>query len=95
MPIVMVQNIPGGTQEQYDKVASRLTDGRGLGSLENWPVDGILSHAAGPTADGWQVVDVWESEEAFGRFGSVIGPILEEVGMGGLPEIFPAYNFVK
>ena len=95
MAIVMVQDIPGGTQEQYDEVAKRLTGGRGLGSLADWPTDGILSHVAGPTADGWRVVDVWESEEAFARFGAVIGPILEEIGMGGLPQVSPTYNFVR
>ena len=29
---------------------------------------GGISHAAGPTEEGWRVVDVWESEEAFETF---------------------------
>jgi hypothetical protein len=64
VPILMVHDSPGGTQEQYEQVTSRLSDGRGLNSLGDWPVDGILSHTAGPTDAGWRVVDVWESEEA-------------------------------
>src|ERR1700730_371395 len=32
-----------------------------------WPA-GIISHAAGPTADGWCVVDVWSSQAQFDRF---------------------------
>jgi hypothetical protein len=95
MPVLMVQDAPGGTKEQYDEVCSRLTNGRGLNSLSDWPTDGILSHSAGPTDNGWRVVDVWESEEAFQRFGTVIGPILQEVGMPGEPRLFPLDNFVK
>ena len=95
MPVLMVHDAPGGTKEQYDEACSRLTDGRGLNSVSDWSTGGILSHAAGPTDDGWRVVDVWESEEAFQRFGQVIGPILQEVGMPGQPQIFPLHNFVK
>ena len=94
MPVVMIHHSPGGTQEQYEAVARRLTDGRGLGSLEQWPVEGILSHVAGPTDDGWQVVDVWESEEAFQRFGELIGPLLQEEGMPGVPRLIQAHAFV-
>ncbi len=57
----MIHDSPGGTREQYEEVGRRLTDGRGLDSLEAWPVEGILSHAAGPTDDGWRVIDVWPS----------------------------------
>jgi hypothetical protein len=92
---MMIHESPGGTKEHYERVADRLTDGRGLNSISDWPVDGILSHAAGPTDDGWVVVDVWESEEAFQRFGEVIGPLLEEEGMPGAPKLFTLDHFVK
>ena len=92
---LMVHDSPGGTQEQYEQVAARLTDGRGLNSLSDWSGGGILSHAAGPTDNGFRVVDVWESEEAFQRFGEVIGPILQEVGFPGEPQLSPLHNFVK
>lgn len=95
MPVVMVHDSPGVTQEQYEQVGARLTDGRGLKSLSDWPVDGILSHSAGPTADGWRVIDVWESEEAFQRFGEVIGPVLQELDYPGQPQLFELRNFVK
>lgn len=26
--------------------------------------DGIIAHVAGPRPEGWQVVDIWESQEA-------------------------------
>jgi hypothetical protein len=92
---MMMQEIPGGTREQYDEVCARLTGGRSLSSLSDWPVEGILSHAAGPTDDGWCVVDVWESEEAFRRFGEVIVPILQELGVPGEPRVLPVHNVVR
>jgi hypothetical protein len=95
MAVVMVHDGPGGTKEQYEQVVDRLTDGRGLNSLDDWPADGILSHTAGPTDNGWRVIDVWESEEAFQSFGEVIGPILHEVGIPGEPKLFEVHNFVK
>ncbi len=90
MPVLMVHDSPGGTQAQYDQVAARLTDGQGLNSLSDWSAGGILSHAAGPTENGFRVVDVWESEEAFQRFGETIGPVLQEVGFPGRASALPA-----
>ncbi len=95
MPVLMIHESPGGTREQYEDVGRRLTDGRGLDSLEAWPVEGILSHVAGPTDGGWRVIDVWESEEAFHRFGGIIKPILQEVRLPGEPRLFSIDNFVK
>ena len=91
----MIHDSPGGTQEQYEEVGARLSESGGFNSLDDWPADGILSHTAGPTDDGRRVIDVWESEEAFQRFGEVIGPILEDVGFPGEPQLFPIHNFVK
>ncbi len=95
MPILMVHDAPGGTQEQYEQVAARLAESGSFNSLSDWPAGGILAHAAGPTDEGWRVVDVWESEEAFQRFGEKIGPVLQEVGFPGEPRVFPLHNFVK
>ena len=76
---------PRGAQEQYEEVGSRLAESGSFNSLSDWPAEGILFHAAGPTDDGWRVVDVWESEKAFGKFGEKIVPILQEVGFPGEP----------
>lgn len=43
---------------------------------------GLLAHQAGDGPDGFVVVDVWESEEAFARFGELVAPIMHEVGSG-------------
>ncbi len=49
-----------------------------------WPA-GIISHAAGPTADGWCVVDVWSSQAQFDRFLSKrLKPAFDRAG--GMPE---------
>jgi len=31
----------------------------------------------------------------FQRFGEVIGPVLQEVGFPGEPQLFPLHNFIK
>ena len=75
MAILMIHDAPGGTKEHYEEVGARLGQSGAFDSLSDWQTDGILSHVAGPTDDGWRVVDVWESEEAFQRFGEKIGPV--------------------
>ena len=32
------------------------------------PVVGLVAHVSGPTAAGWRIIDVWESEEEYHRF---------------------------
>jgi hypothetical protein len=61
----------------------------------DWPVLGLLVHAAGESAKGFRVVDVWESEDALRRFGEKLMPTLQEVGVEGDPEIYPAHAFVS
>lgn len=61
MAIGLLMEFPGVSQEQYDAVMEELDLGGRM------PAGGI-SHAAGPTEDGWRVVDVWESQEAFDAF---------------------------
>lgn len=65
-------NAPGMTSKQYDQVWDDL---RAVG--QSHP-EGLLYHVGAPTADGWTVVDVWESEELFNEFGKTLIPILEK-----------------
>jgi len=60
MAIAMLMEIPGGTQEQYDRVMAEL-------ALESLPEGGI-AHIAAPMEGGWRVLDIWESEEHYERF---------------------------
>jgi hypothetical protein len=51
--------------DKYEAVMKEL--GLKLGSNGNWP-EGIISHSAGKTPTGMCVVDIWESQAAFGKF---------------------------
>ncbi|NUU23168.1 MAG: hypothetical protein HOV68_16895 [Streptomycetaceae bacterium] len=96
MAIAAVFEIPGMTQTQYEQSADKVTGGRGpVKSPSDWPVPGLISHTACPTPDGWLVVDVWESEEAFRQFGQIIIPILQELGVqDAKPKIYPVFTTV-
>ena len=95
--VVLVLQGSGFTREQYEEGVSRLTDGqkRRMESTSDWPVEGLLVHAAGEGPSGFRVVDVWESEESCRRFGEHLEPILREVGVQAQPEIYPAASFVS
>jgi hypothetical protein len=96
VPVVAVFQSPSLTQERYEESVRRLTGGKSrLESSADWPVEGLLAHIAGQSATGFRVVDVWESEDAFARFGETLMPILQEIGVEGQPEIYPAHAFVS
>lgn len=95
MPIVLVHQGPTVTQETYEEAVRRLTDGRGVTTPADWPVEGLLVHAAGQGPHGFRVVDVWESEDACRRFGEKLLPILQDVGISDEPEVYPAHTFVS
>jgi hypothetical protein len=61
MAVAVVVEIPGGTEEQYEQVASQIFAGGKL--PEGW-----LLHVAGPGEGGWRVVNVVQSQEQFERF---------------------------
>ena len=95
MPVVAVFQVPGLTQEKYDQSVRGVTGGKDrVESPSHWPVEGLLAHIAGQGESGFRVVDVWESEEAFARFGETLMPILQDLGIEGEPEVYPAYAFV-
>ena len=94
MAVVVV--FQGVTQEQYEESVRRLAGGKSqLESPSDWPVEGLLAHVAGQAASGFRVVDVWESEEAFARFGDHLIPILRDMGVQSQPEVYPAHTFVS
>ena len=59
----IVHHFPGGTKEQYEASlrAVHPDEGRGL-------PDGQIFHAAGPSADGWAITVLHESQESWERF---------------------------
>jgi hypothetical protein len=64
-------------------------------SPSDWPVEGLLVHAAGEGPNGFRVVDVWESEQAARRFGEKLAPYLRETGITAEPELYQAHAFVS
>ncbi len=89
MAIVAAFNIPGMTADQYDRVLQEL-EAKDAGAPE-----GRIFHVAAPTDTGWLVVDVWESEEHFGRFGETLIPVLMAAGVTpAQPEIHPVHNIM-
>jgi hypothetical protein len=56
--------------------------------------DGCELHIAGPVEEGWRVITVWESREAFDRFREekLLPAIREVAGEGGPPPLEPEVN---
>jgi hypothetical protein len=64
MPIAFLFEGAGVGSGDYDGLMERL----GRADVDAPAPDGFIAHFAGPTDDGWRVVDVWESEEAAGAY---------------------------
>jgi hypothetical protein len=96
VPVVLIHQGAGLTKESYEEIGRRLTGGKSpLDSPGDWPVAGLLVHAAGEAEGGFRVVDVWESEEAVRQFGEKLAPLLAELGVEAEPEIYPSHAFVS
>ncbi|WP_405014732.1 hypothetical protein [Kitasatospora sp. NBC_01539] len=81
MPIVVLLEFPGVSEAQYRQACADIAGHpEGLHRRADWPVRGLLSHTAAPTEQGWLVVDVWASQEAFEEFAELLAPILRKDG---------------
>jgi len=89
MAIAMRVEIPGMTAEQYDGMIGHVG-----AALRAAP--GFIAHAAGPMEDGWRVMELWESQEAWEAFvRAVIQPAAEAAGMPPLqPQVLPVSNIL-
>jgi hypothetical protein len=95
MPVVLIHQGPTVTAENYRATVQKLAGKDELESVSDWPVGGLLFHAAGESPSGFRVVDVWESQDACDAFGQHLRPILEEVGITDPPEMYPVETFVS
>jgi hypothetical protein len=85
MAIGAVFNAPGVSQAQYQQVRREVIPGDVLPA-------GMLSHLAGPTQDGWMVVEVWESQQQLDNFfQQTLGAALNRAGISGQPIIFEVF----
>jgi hypothetical protein len=62
MAYAVVHQFPGGTLAQYQASVAAVHPSDG--SLP----DGQIFHAAGPSADGWTIVAVHDSQQSWERF---------------------------
>jgi quinol monooxygenase YgiN len=89
MAIGMIFDGPGVTQAQYDQVRNEAAPG-------NRPPAGLLYHAAGPIPNGWRVIEVWESQEAFDRFfQDRLGAALQRANINVQPQSFEVVNTMQ
>ena len=84
MAILVVAQAPGMTADEDAVLVTAL-------NLEGSPPAGGWTRMAGPTAGGWRIVSLWDSEEDFKRFRDErLVPALAETGRAmPPPEIWP------
>ena len=58
----IVHHFPGGTKEQYEVSLATVHPSRDI------LPDGQIYHAAGPSADGWVIIAIHESQESWEKF---------------------------
>jgi quinol monooxygenase YgiN len=92
MAIAVIAEIP--SKEAYETITEQM-----FGTKTAPAVDGCLVHSAGDGPNGFRVVDIWESEEAFDSFmNDKLMPAMEEAGMsdmtGTRPEIVELVHVV-
>ena len=76
----IVHQFPGGTKEQYEASIAAVHPGDG-----GLP-EGQIFHAAGPSADGWVIVAIHDSQESWERFrDEMLMPTMSEEIEGGFP----------
>lgn len=86
---------PGGTQEQYEASLAAVHPSR-----DRLP-EGQIFHAAGPTAGGWLIVAIHDSQQSWERFrDGILMPKLQQGVPGGFaapPQetLFEVYNLQR
>ena len=89
MAIGIYLAVQGMSSDKYDDVIKQLHDaGQGAPAGRSY-------HAAFESENGLQVLDVWDSPEAFEAFGETLMPILAKAGVdSGEPMISPIHNII-
>jgi hypothetical protein len=88
MAIVVIATTPGMTADLYDESQRRM-------GLDGALPPGCTQHIAGPSAEGWRVVAVWDSTEALrGFLTERLRPTLTSLGIPpppAPPEVYPLH----
>jgi hypothetical protein len=93
MSVLLVTEAPGATTAEYDRVNEIM----GIHGDEDAP-EGLIEHVGASDGNGITVAEVWESEEAAGRFfAERLGPALAEVGVEipSKPRVLPVHNSLR
>ena len=61
MAILMRAEVPGMGQDLYDRMTEQVGE-----TLRRAP--GFVSHVGFPSAGGWTVIEVWETQQDWDRF---------------------------
>ena len=94
-PILGIHHVPSLTQERYEAVVRKLTNGKDrLNSTSEGGIEGLLVHVTGQGDDGFWIVDVFESQEAVDRFRQMIKPIAVEAGITEPLKTMPVHTFL-
>ena len=90
MSLVLRATTPGFTAAKYDELVKRLEQA-GAGSPA-----GRQFHVCFGDPQNLRVSDIWESREAFEKFGETLRPLMQELGVGP-PEIefFEVHNIIE
>lgn len=90
MKTILVQfTYPDTDLKVYEGIVKDL-EAAGLGNIPE-----RLYHVAAKHGNGWHVTDVWESEEAFNKFGETMIPLqIKNGGTPTKPSILPVHNII-
>ena len=89
MAIGLIFEGPGVTQAQYEQVRDEVAPG-------NKRPPGLQYHVAGPTDNGWRVIEVWESQEVLDRFfQEKLGQALSKAHISVQPQTFQVHNIMQ
>lgn len=76
MSYVLVEDV-AASWERYEQLAAPLREGTPTG---------LILHAAGRTDEGFRIVEVWESEDAWRRFADLLDDDAPHVVRALVPE---------
>ena len=89
MAVVLRATTPGFTAAKYDELVKRL-EAAGAGSPA-----GRLYHVCFGDPNELRVSDIWESQEAFEKFGETLKPLMQEMGFAPPQiEFFEVHNII-
>jgi hypothetical protein len=73
MTVRIHTTLPGINQEQFEAIHKVITAGE--------PPNGLLFHSSAPIEGGWQVIDFWESRQAYDAATPVVQKAIESAGV--------------